>query len=486
MDNSVNEAEKALLGGSIANDKVYFKVSGALTADDFESDAHRTIFKDLSELRTKGAYTTATSLIEYMKDKKTLNLVGGKDYITALCTLQPLEDEVLYYINIVKDHSLVRTFFKTIDDIKTEYNTKSVEDISEFIGVSEKKILDVTEKRRVSDFRGPQEIIPSLINEINATKLRRQQLNLNAPYLTGYPSGYPALDKITGGFQPGDLIILAARPSVGKTALALNFAQRVAKQGRTVGVFSLEMTAEQILLRLLSSESQLPSNKIKSMDFDSIHEQYGENKSDAYSLNCAIDTMKNERLFIDDSSDLKLIDIQSKARKLKAKYPDLSLIVIDYIGLITSPSKANAGNRQQEVAEISRGLKFLAKDLQVPVIALSQLSRGVEARKDHKPGLSDLRESGAIEQDADQVMFIYRKDYYRNEEDGNDKNGIPMDPPLESETQSSNDGDNNNVSNVELIIAKNRNGRVDDVRFVFFKDVCRFEVAADGDEGGQY
>lgn len=485
-NNNLVEAEKSVLGGMIVNDQIYYKVIGLLVVDDFSIEEHRIIFKDLSELRDKEGHADSTTFLEYLKQKKDLNTVGGIDYIVEICSIQPLDDEIIYYVNIVKDKSLIRKLFSTIDGIKNEYNTKSIDDISDFVGNAEKEILNVTEKRRVSEFRTTDEVIKSLITNIKDEKQKRIDLKLSAPYLNGYPTGYVELDKLTGGFQTSDLIILAARPSVGKTALALNFAQRVARQNRTVGIFSLEMSAEQILLRILSEESRLPTNTIRGMDFDSIHDQYNEKGSDAYNLNAAIMQLQKERLLIDDTSALKLIDIKSKARKLKAKYPDLALIVIDYIGLITSPSKANQGNRQQEVSEITRNLKFMARDLQVPVLALCQLSRSVEARKDHEPTLSDLRESGSIEQDADQVMFIYRKDYYKdlNENNGQfDSNGIPKDPPLESEASSFNSNDNN-ISNVTVIVAKNRNGKVGNADFVFYKDVCRFESVADPNEVG--
>ncbi len=485
-NNNLVEAEKSVLGGMIVNDQIYYKVIGLLVVDDFSIEEHRIIFKDLSELRDKEGHADSTTFLEYLKQKKDLNTVGGIDYIVEICSIQPLDDEIIYYVNIVKDKSLIRKLFSTIDGIKNEYNTKSIDDISDFVGNAEKEILNVTEKRRVSEFRTTDEVIKSLITNIKDEKQKRIDLKLSAPYLNGYPTGYVELDKLTGGFQTSDLIILAARPSVGKTALALNFAQRVARQNRTVGIFSLEMSAEQILLRILSEESRLPTNTIRGMDFDSIHDQYNEKGSDAYNLNAAIMQLQKERLLIDDTSALKLIDIKSKARKLKAKYPDLALIVIDYIGLITSPSKANQGNRQQEVSEITRNLKFMARDLQVPVLALCQLSRSVEARKDHEPTLSDLRESGSIEQDADQVMFIYRKDYYKdlNENNGQfDSNGIPKDPPLESEAPSFNSNDNN-ISNVTVIVAKNRNGKVGNADFVFYKDVCRFESVADPNEVG--
>ena len=475
MNEELNEIEKAIIGGMVSSDQIYFKVIGALKAEDFMTKPHQILFNEICAFRQNNSTSNAQLFIEFLTSKKMLNQVGGSEYILQASVLTPLSDEINEYIHLVQDKSLVRHLFECFDQIKNDYETKSIEDIADFVGDAESKLIKVTEKRRVSDFRSTSEVIKSLGKEIEEVKNRRKELNLTAPYLTGFPTQYPALDKITGGLQPTDLIILGARPSVGKAAFALNIAQRVAKQGKTVGIFSLEMSAEQILLRILSNESQLTTNKIKAMNFASLQDGFFTKGSDEYNLNAAIEMVRKEKLMIDDTAALKLIDIQSKARKLKAKHPDLALIVIDYIGLITSPSKGNQGNRQQEVAEISRGLKFLAKDLQVPVLALSQVSREVDKHPEKGPGLSDIRDSGAIEQDADQVMFLYRKDYYQDKKDDE----APQDPPLEGETQSSVDS----VSDVVLNISKNRNGRLGRVRFIFFKDTCRFEVAADEDEG---
>ncbi len=471
MDNDLNDAEKAILGACIKSKTSYYRTIEKIDSNDFLSPAHKIIFQDLKETIEKGANGLA-ALSEYMVSKKDLERVGGSAYLLEINTYSPLSDELDYYIGVVKDKSLAKRFFDNLHQIENDYNNKPVEDISDFIGQAEKTILEITSTRRVSEFRSPSEVMLSLNAQFKEDKLLREKLNITQSYMTGFPTGYEDVDRLTGGFHPSDLIILAARPSVGKTALALNFAERIAKSGKPVGIFSLEMSAEQILMRLLSEESGIPTNAIKSLDIKSLSPDYGNNNDAAFRLQSAIDRLNKQNLFIDDTSAQKLNDISSKARKLKARYPDLAFLVIDYLGLITNPTKGNANNRQQEVADITRGLKTLARDLKVPIMVLCQLSRGVEARQVHTPVLSDLRDSGAIEQDADMVFFIYRPDYYKNDQK---KEPGSYQQPEEPKAPDK----NSNISETILDLAKNRNGRIGEVKFSFFKETCRFEAIAD-------
>jgi replicative DNA helicase len=478
------EAEKNILGGAITNKETYFKVVGKLEPDDFFSAGHKTIFADLKEFYGKGG-AGSSDFLEYLKSKKDLEKVGGQDYIVNLCSYQPLSDELDFGINIIKDKSLARTFFAALHTIEDDYKNKSIDDISGFIGDSEKKILDITSKRRVSEFQTTGEVIKALKEKSKEDFQRRQQLNITDSYMSGYSCGYEDLDRLTTGFHPQDLIILAARPSVGKTAFALNIAERMARSGRTVGIFSLEMPAIRIMQRMLSEVSGVPTNAILSYDFEHMATSYGGQDDNKLKVLAAMDTLEREKILIDDTSAQKLIDISSKARKLKARYPDLSFIVIDYLGLITNPSKSNGGSRQEEVSEITRGLKQMARDLDVPVMVLCQLSRGVEKRNSHVPALADLRDSGSIEQDADMVFFIYRPDYYKDADASEEQRpGSYQKQPERPAPQEQKKDDNDPVSQTTIYLSKNRNGSIGHVDFTFYRDVCRFQAVVDSEKFG--
>ena len=314
----------------------------------------------------------------------------------------------------------------------------SVNSYCSFLLPKENDVLSITRARNVGDFKAPGEVIEVIKEKLVNTDRRTGKL-------TGTPSGYTDLDKITNGFQPGDLVILAARPSMGKTALALNFAMNASIEHNVpVGVFSLEMPAEQLMQRMLSATSGVNSDKIRS--FNLTDKEWPK-------IDIGVNKLAKSKIYIDDTAGAKIADIQSKAKKLKAKHDDLGLIVIDYLQLITTSTFSKSDNRQQEVSEISRSLKAMARDLKVPVIALSQLSRTVEKREDKRPMLSDLRESGAIEQDADLVMFIYRDDYYNSNK--------------KEEPQAS-------TGVAQVSIAKHRNGATGVVELLFLKDVGLF------------
>lgn len=475
-------AEKSLLGGCIQNPEIYFASISKLQTDDFETYADRVIYQDLKELRDATGNSDPTSLLEYMKSKKDLGKIGGLAYYNEIISDAPLLDEAIYYINVVKDKSIARKFFKTLKDIEDDYQKKPVTDITDFIGVAEKKILDVTQQRRVADFLSPSQVLEQLKTEANDNRKLREELHITDPYMNGYPTGFDAVDKLTGGFHPSDLIIMAARPGVGKTALALNFALNMARRGKPVGIFSLEMGATQIFLRLLSNEAGLETRKILSMGFEGGDASGTASSDEKMRLSAAIKTLQGEPIYIDDTPAMTIADIRVNARKLLQRHPDLQLLVIDYLGLITAPGHSANTSRQQEVSDITRGLKTMAKELGVPILLLCQLSREIEKREKHRPVLSDLRDSGSIEQDADMVFFIDRPDYYQGEESskkpGSYKDAkIDENGPKPTEEQKYKDN-----SETILILAKNRGGRLGDVHFMFYKAFCKFVPIASSDE----
>ena len=489
MDGEQLNAEMAVIGGMLIDDSALHKVLGLIEKNDFGEDKNQIIFESIVALLDKGSVVSLVSVSEELKNRKKLKYVGGAEYLTQCIDAIPFTNEIQYYINIVKDKSLIRSFFETLNQIQNDFDKREITDLSEFIGDAEKRIVNVTKQRRISDFIDAKTIVGSLVSKLDEKTHKREELiGRRPPYLTGTPTGFVDLDKLIGGFQPGDLIILAARPSVGKTALALNFAAKASHQKIPVGIFSLEMSAQQVIMRLLSERSKLSTFEIEQLPLKKSERFFNtesvddiEQQTKIQSLNKAMEILAKEPLYIDDSGYVKLIDIQAKTRKLKNNHPDLGLIVVDYIGLINSSNKNSKGDRQQEIAEISRGLKALAREIQVPILALCQLSRNVESRSNHIPQLSDLRDSGAIEQDADQVFFIYREDYYANQKDGgaDKKEGtyIPPEPPIEGIGDESDQANSN--SEVKLLLAKNRNGPLGTISFMFLKKFCHFELTYD-------
>lgn len=471
------EAEKSLISGCIQDKDIFYKASGKIEPSDFESENLKLIFNDLIELRTQKGSADLASLIDYMSLKKTLDQVkGGKGFILDLVTTyHPVIDEIGFYVKTIKDNSLARNFFRTIHQIEDDFNNKSVTDISDFIGSAETRLIEITNGRSVSDFKAPKEVINSLNTKFQEEYKFRQENNIKEPYLVGYPTGYEDLDKLTGGFQTGELIILAARPSVGKTAFALNLAHRNAKANRPVAIFSLEMSAESIMLRILGMESKLTSQQITQLSSgEESYYQTQEEVTNRQSLMDAQLTLQNEPLFIDDTSSVKVVDIVAKTRKLKAKYPSLSLVVIDYLGLINSSSKSSQSSKTNEIGEITKALHGMARDLNVTCLVLCQLSRAVELRPGHKPQISDLRDSGNIEQDADKIFSLYRPDYYKDEET---KKTGQFSKPAEQEKPVLNA--NPDVSPTTLSLLKNRNGQLGELQFSFYKKYCRFEAIID-------
>lgn len=425
--------EQALLGSLMIYPSVMQEcMDFDLQPIEFYLPAHQRLFACMQEIVSTGQRIDLNLVLTRLKDKEELESVGGTDYIIRLQDSAISSANTRNYIESIKNSAQLRRLIFAAEKISNESYDAS-EDIDTILDEAEREIMEVTRQRRGAEFESSQTVINRVMNQL--MELR------NKKGVTGIRTGYVELDKITNGFQRGDLIILAARPAMGKSALALNFANEVSKLNEgAVAVFSLEMPADSLMKRLLSSESQVPSNKLRDGKLTD---------AEMSRLNFSGSQLGERNLFIDDTSSIKVSQIFSKCRKLKNEYGSLSLIVIDYLQLITGN---RADSRQQEVSDISRNLKILAKELDCPVIALSQLARKVEDRSDHAPQLSDLRESGSIEQDADIVMFIYREDYYKKEEE-----------------ESKDD-----TSVVDLSLAKHRNGALGHINLVFEKNISRF------------
>ena len=434
-------AEKVVLGAALISERSAGFVMTSVTEDHFFVEKHKVIFEAMRVLFDNRIPVDVATLMEQLLNANKLDEIGGVEYLTVLVEELIIEENIEFYINILKDKYLLRKILSTMDGLCKEWNEDSVTNVADYLATVESQITAITKDRRAEGF----EKADSILDRVQKLSIKEAKSNTE---LKGTPSGFRDLDKITGGFQSGDLIILSARPSMGKTALALNFAINsiIKKRGKgTVAIFSLEMSKEQLMRRILSSQCQISSSELSKAIAD-------ESKADK--IQAVFQRLSSYNFFIDDSSSIKLSDIQAKARNLKKQHDDLHLIVVDYIGLV-SANKSKGDNRQQEVADISRGLKALARELEVPVICLAQLSRLVERRDNKRPMLSDLRESGAIEQDADIVMFIYRDAYYAQKKGSDDE---------KDET--------NPVA--EVNIAKHRNGPVGTIQLLFTKEYGTF------------
>lgn len=432
------EAEQSILGAMLVYPSlVRMAIDQDLHAEEFYVEAHQRIYRCMMDLADSGQSVDITTLITRLNDTEQLALAGGADYVIKLSDSAVSSANGIFYIDIIKERYHLRRLIETAEQIAEEgFDTGS--SLDEVLDHAEKEILEVTRSRRASEFQSSKEVVSRVIKELVA-------LRESDNHITGVRTGYQDLDRMTNGFQRGDLIILAARPAMGKTALALNLGMYTAlRNPGAVAFFSLEMPADSLMKRLLSAKSQVEGNKLR-----------GGNITDEElnRLNEAGNELGAAKIFIDDSASIKVSQIFSKCRKLMSEH-GLSLIVIDYLQLISGSGRNSGDNRQQEVSEISRNLKILAKEMNCPVIALSQLSRSVEQRNDKQPMLSDLRESGAIEQDADIVMFLYREDYYKR--------------PSEQEERA----DVNEV--VDLNLAKHRNGSVGHISLVFNKSISAF------------
>lgn len=426
--------EQALLGSLMVYPSVMQECNDLdLQPEEFYLPSHQHLFSCMQEITRNGQPVDLNLIITRLADKEELDSAGGTDYILSLADSAISSANTRNYIESIKNTAQLRRLIFAAEKISNESYDAS-EDIDTILDQAERGIMDVTRMRRGSEFESSQTVIHRVMEQLIELRSKKG--------VTGIRTGYTDLDRITNGFQRGDLIILAARPAMGKSALALNFANEVAKLNEgAVAIFSLEMPADSLMKRLLSSESQVASNKLRNGKLSD---------AEMSRLNFSGSQLGERNIFIDDTSSIKVSQIFSKCRKLKTEYNSLSLVVIDYLQLITG---TRADSRQQEVSDISRNLKILAKELDCPVIALSQLARKVEERNDHEPQLSDLRESGSIEQDADIVMFIYREDYYKKEQDDQ----VPEDTSI-----------------VDLSLAKHRNGALGKIKLVFEKNISRF------------
>ncbi|MCI6737318.1 MAG: replicative DNA helicase [Intestinibacter sp.] len=423
------EAEQSVLGSILLDKDAMISVSETLIPEDFYKEAHKVIYECMLKLYNSQSEIDLITLAEELRDQGYLDDIGGIPYITSLSTIVPTTSNIKYYVNIVKEKSIVRQLISAANDIiNLSYDSSAkVEDVLEN---AEKKIFDISQERTTNDFKQINQVLRDTYDMIEKLYTEKNEV-------TGLTTGFRDLNKKINGFQKSDLLLVAARPAMGKTAFALNLVQNAALKGdASVAVFSLEMSKEQLVQRMLSSQSNVELKKIKTGKL---------NANDWPRIIEAMAVLSEAKIHIDDTPGIKISELRSKCRKLKIE-KGLDLVLIDYLQLMEG--EGNNESRQQEIAKISRSLKILAKELNCPVVALSQLSRAPEQRADHRPMLSDLRESGSIEQDADIVMFLYRDEYYN------------------PDTESKNIG--------EVIVSKNRHGETGTIELVWFGEVQKF------------
>ncbi len=427
------EAEQALLGAMLLSPDVVEGALNAVKIDDFYRPAHAKIFSAMNDLYGRSVPVDHLSLADRLESLDQLDAVGGKPYLLELSGAVPTTANWETYSDIVSRTSMLRQLITAATQI-VALGYDAPDDMDQVVEDAERMIFQVTNKRVSSNFRGINELLKLSFHQL-------EKMYENKDHITGTPTGFKDLDKLLAGLHPGDLCILAARPAVGKTALALNMAVNAAKEGASVAVFSLEMSAEQLVQRVLCSEARINLQDVRTGYLKD---------SDWHSIHTAMGRLANLDFIVDDTPSISILEVRAKARR-QFQNKEKGLIIVDYLQLM-QPQNRRSENRQVEISEISRGLKILAKELGVPVIALSQLSRAVEQRAGKKPMLSDLRESGAIEQDADVVMFIDRNTSPgTEEEEGRPARGI-----------------------AELIVAKHRNGPLDTIPLVFMDRFTKF------------
>lgn len=447
MDNVVSqqiphdsEAEKAVLGAVFLDPEVINDLSDTLSPDDFYERANRIVFGAMLNINERNDKVDAITLQDELQKKDQLEDIGGISYVSELALATPTSAHVSYYAKIIKRKSLLRNLISTSQSI-IQNAMQDSEDVTDILDQAESAIMSVSQENADGGFRYIGDVMQEAVEQIEAA-------SNNNSAITGLATGFSELDKITTGFHDDELIIIAARPGVGKTAFALNIAEHVGTySGKTVAMFSLEMGADQLAQRMIASTGLIDSQHLRTGILE---------KEEMDNLVKTSGALAKSKIYIDDTPGIKMSDIRAKTRRLAKETDDLGLVVIDYLQLIEGP---RSESRQQEVSAISRQLKKLAKELHVPVIALSQLSRSVEQRQDKRPVLSDIRESGSIEQDADIVAFLYRDDYYRDESEDGDNSEV--------EPESDN-------GEVEVIIEKNRSGSRGTVKLMFSKPYNRF------------
>jgi replicative DNA helicase len=434
------QSEKAALGAMLMSEESVILAMSSLDVEDFYVPNNRLIFQAVKKVYDRQVAIDVTTVTDELVAMNELDNVGGVAQLVAL-TEGVLTTNIQYYIDIIREKTNLRAFVDLINKVSLDFQDSGIEDSSEYLDNVERQITAISRNRKVGEFQTSEEVVKRINERFYRDSVRTKRIG-------GVESGYRDLDKITDGFQKGDMVILAARPSMGKTALALNLVINAARiEQKPIAVFSLEMPAEAIVQRMISASANVNSDSIKTMNFTT---------DEIVRFEDGLKKVANYEIYIDDTPGARLMDIQTKARKLKSQRPDLAMVVIDYLNLITLGRVSKNDNRQQEVSEISRGIKALARELELPVICLAQLSRGVEKRQQNRrPILSDLRESGAIEQDADIVMFIHREDYY----------------------EVSDESYNKDTSSAELILSKHRNGPTGIVNLMFLKQFSLFNSA---------
>ncbi len=428
------EAEMSILGACFLSTYAIDKVCEEVTPDMFFSEANKVIFDAINELHKNKIPLDSTTLCNEIEKKQNINSIGGLDYIGEVIDSVITASNVEYYIDIVREKALRRQLIEATTSITTTAFDEET-DTYDMIENAEKSIFNVTKARKAGVFKSISEVMKT-------TQKRIEDLAKNDKEITGIATGFYDFDKLTSGLHESELIIIAARPAMGKTAFGLNLAVNAAMNSKkSVALFNLEMSAEQLAMRMISASGGIEQNKLKTGRLE---------HNDWKSVNEAISELSDLNLFIEDSSGTTISEIRAKCRRLATEGEGLGLVVIDYLQLIEGSSKY-AGNRQQEVSEISRSLKTMAMELKVPVVAMAQLSRSVELRENKRPIMSDLRESGSIEQDADIVAFLYRDDYYNKSA-----------------------AEQTNVSVTELIVGKHRNGSTGTIELLFERSMSNF------------
>lgn len=426
------EAEEAVIGAVLNNPQALLKITEILKSENFYKPANRIIYEAIYALMSKNAPIDALTVCEYLKDNDKIDMVGGRQYVNDLFINYPTSANIVYYANIIKECSIKRSLINAGSEIIELAHENYPVDVC--LGSAQKLVFDIAQQKTTSDLASVKDLV---IESWNAIEYRFNHKD----ELLGVATGFYDLDNVTAGLRPSDMIILAARPSMGKTAFALNIAQHVAtKNKKPVIIFSLEMPKSQLMTRMLAAEAEVEAASISKGTLQS---------QDWNKISQAMEYFQDAPLWIDDTPAMSVMDIRSKCRRFMMEEKDLSLIVIDYLQLMQGESKFS-NDRNQEVSAISRGLKALARELNVPIIVLSQLSREAEKRSDKLPMLSDLRDSGAIEQDADIVMFIHRPEYYDRDN-----------PELKGKAK--------------LILAKHRNGQTGEIDLLFQGNITKFK-----------
>lgn len=433
------EAESSVIGGLLLDNSAWDKIGDVLIDADFYRYEHRLVFSSVSTLINANRAADVITVFEHLQNQGKADEIGGLAYLNSLAQYVPSSANIRRYAEIVRERSILRKLISVSDEIATSAMSTKGKPVPLILDEAEQKIFNIGEEgaRMRQGFQSMGNLVVQLLDRV-------EEMSQNPNDITGVPTGFFDLDRMTSGMQAGDLIVLAARPSMGKTALAINIAENVAlKEGLPVAVFSMEMGASQLAIRIVGSIGRIDQTRLRTGKL--LDEEWPR-------LTEAVERLRNVSLSIDETPGLTPSELRANARRLARSCGKLGLVVVDYLQLMTGSSGSDGDNRATELGEISRGLKMLAKELQCPVIALSQLNRGVEQRTDKRPMMSDLRESGAIEQDADVIMFIYRDDYYNK--------------------------DSKEPGVAEIIIGKQRNGPTGTVKLTFLKPITKFESYA--------